>query len=337
MKQFSIITIFFIILVITIIISLSLGRYSISISDLTTFLIWKITNLGYIERSKQELLETVILEIRLPRILAAALIGSALSVAGASFQSMFINPLASPGILGVLAGASFGYALGILISKSWIMVQILTVLFGFLAVLIAIAIARIYRIDSIIMLVLGGVISSSLFTSLVSIVKYVADPYNQLPAIVYWLMGGLTMVDKDILLIVSLPILMGIVGLILHGRLLNALSMGEEEAKSLGIDVKKVRFRIIFLATLVSSLTVMIGGVINWVGLIIPHICRFIVGPNNQILLPLSALVGATYLIIVDDISRLIFPSEIPLGILTSLIGIPFFIVILKNAHRGWK
>lgn len=318
-------------------VSLSLGQYHVPISDLTAFAGWRIFGIGEAHQEKYALLKNLLCNIRLPRILAAMLIGASLSVSGAAFQALFVNPLVSPGLLGVLAGASFGAALAMVLGKSWLLVQLSTLGFGFIAVGVAVGIAKVYRAQSIIILVLGGIISGAFFTSLLSIVKYTADPANQLPAIVYWLMGSLSSIDSTTIAIVSVPMLIGIGVVILHGRQLNILSMGEEEAQSLGLNVRRVRLTVIFFATLISALTVMVGGMIGWVGLIIPHICRLIVGPNNQILLPATALTGALYLLLIDNISRLVFVFEIPIGIITSIIGIPFFALVLHKAQRGWR
>jgi iron complex transport system permease protein len=317
--------------------SLSLGQYHVPVKDLVAFAGWRIFGLAEIDRDKAALLENILFNIRLPRIVAAMLIGASLSVSGAAFQALFINPLVSPGLLGVLAGASFGAALAMVLVKSWVLVQLSTLLFGFVAVGVAVGIARVYRIHSIIMLVLGGIISGAFFTALLSIIKYTADPSNQLPAIVYWLMGSLSSIDRGTVAIVSVPMVAGILVVIFHARQLNIMSMGEEEAQSLGLNVRQVRLTVIFFATLISALTVMVGGMIGWVGLIIPHICRMIAGPNNQVLLPATALMGALYLLLIDDISRLVFVFEIPIGIVTAIIGIPFFALVLKNAQRGWR
>jgi len=322
-------------LIITVLLSLTLGKYEITLREILDFLAAS-AGIGSLDQQKYALLSNIMLDIRLPRIAAAGLIGSALSVSGAAFQAMFINPLVSPGILGVLAGASFGAALGMIVSSSWFAVQSGAFLSGFLAVLIAVGIARLYQGDRLLMLILGGIISGALFTSLLSIVKYLADPYNQLPAIVYWLMGGLSLADGRTVALVSIPIGTGILSLILFSRFLNILSMGDDEAKSLGINVPRIRMILIFFATLISALTVVIGGLIGWVGLIIPHVARMLVGPDNRILLPAAALIGAIYLIAVDDVARMLFTVEIPLGIVTSLMGIPFFILVLKNARKGW-
>ena len=320
-----------------VLVSLYLGKYRVALPEIFQFAGWKILGLTGIAEEKRILLANILLDIRLPRIMAAILIGASLSVSGAAFQALFINPLVSPGLLGVLAGASFGAALGMICSKSWLVVQFSTLIFGFAAVAVAMGIARMFRTHSIIMLVLGGIISGAFFNASLSIIKYTADPSNQLPAIVYWLMGNLSAVDGTTLWLVGLPMLLGMAALICNGGRLNVMSMGEEEAKSLGINVGRVRLTVIILATLISALTVVIGGMIGWVGLIIPHICRMIVGPDNRLLLPAAALVGAIYLLVVDDVSRLLFNFEIPTGIVTSLIGIPFFVLVLKNAHRGWK
>lgn len=325
------------VLLATVLISLCLGQYQVACGDIARFFGWKLFDLALLSDEKRELLSNLLLDIRLPRIAAAVLIGASLSVSGASFQALFINPLVSPGLLGVLAGASFGAALALVIGDSWFLVQLSTVFFGFVAVAGAVAIARIYRTHSIIMLILGGIISGALFTSLLSIVKYCADPSNQLPAIIYWLMGNLSAADGRTVALVALPTVIAIIILALLGPQLNVMSMGEEEAKTLGIDIARVRMIVIFLATLISSLTVVVGGMIGWVGLIIPHICRMLLGPDNRLLLPATALVGAIYLLAVDNLSRLLFSFEIPTGIITSLIGIPFFVLVLKNAHRGWR
>jgi len=318
------------------IISLLWGQYPI---DLPTFM-------GYMEfklfggegNDTYTLLDNIILQIRLPRVLLAILIGASLAVSGAAFQAMFVNPLVSPGILGVLAGASFGAALGMLISEQWYVVQVLAFVFGFVAVGVAVLIGgMVSNSRSTIMLVLGGVISSSLFTALLSVIKYVADPYSTLPAIVYWLMGSLTMADLHSVLLVSIPILLSIAGMIALSKYFDLLSLGDEEAKALGVNVPLVRFGAIVLATLASSLSVVMAGMIGWVGLIIPHIIRMAVGPSHRLLIPLSAIVGAIFLLLADTVSRLALSVEIPIGILTSLIGIPVFIIVLKNARAAWN
>jgi iron complex transport system permease protein len=325
-----------VLLIIFAVLSLLWGQYPITLETLIGYLQFKV--LGGVGNDTYALLDNIIIQIRLPRVLLAILIGSSLAVSGAAFQAMFVNPLVSPGILGVLAGASFGAALGMLISEHWYVVQILAFVFGFVAVAVSVMIgSMVTNSRSTIMLVLGGVISGSLFTALLSIIKYTADPYSTLPAIVYWLMGSLTMADLNGVLLVSIPMLLSIGGLILLSKYFDLLSLGDEEAKALGINVPLIRFTAILLATLASSISVVMAGIIGWVGLIIPHIIRMAVGPSHRLLLPLSALVGGIFLLLADSVSRLALSVEIPIGILTSLIGIPVFIIVLKNARAAWN
>ncbi|QGY40512.1 iron chelate uptake ABC transporter family permease subunit [Pseudodesulfovibrio cashew] len=318
-------------------ISMTMGNYPISYEEVGRVISHHIFSTDGVDAARQQLLSGVLFEIRAPRLIAAALIGAALSVSGAAYQAMFVNPLVSPGILGVLPGASFGAALGLLVADSTLGVQVMSFTGGVLAVGLALLLARFYDGDKVMMLILGGIISGSLFTSLLSIVKYTADPTDQLPAIVYWLMGGLSLADMNTVAATAPPVLIGIACILLMSRHLNILSLGDEEAKSLGVNVRLIRLCLIFLATVVSALTVAVGGLIGWVGLVIPHIGRMLVGPNNAILLPASALIGAIYLVVVDDVARMLLDVEIPLGIITSLVGIPFFSLVLKNTRKGWN
>jgi iron complex transport system permease protein len=323
-------------MVFTALFSLSLGRYPVSWVDITYFLKYLLGMSHELDSQRVSILNNILIQIRLPRIAAAVLIGASLSVSGVSFQSMFMNPLVSPGLLGVLAGASLGAAVGIIVAESWLWVQISSIGFGLLAVLAAVGMAAIYKGDRLLMLILGGIISGALFTALLSVVKYLADPYDQLPAIVYWLMGGLSMADGNTVLALCGPMITGILMLFFLSNYMNVMSMGEEEARSLGVNVRFIRLLMIFFATLISALTVAIGGIIGWVGLVIPHLARMIVGPDNRVLLPAAALIGAIYLLIADDMARLLFRVEIPIGILTSLVGIPFFALVLRKAKKGW-
>lgn len=324
-------------LLVVVIFAFYLGHFAISFGEFMDVLGYWIGLKDEVEGADFRQNTMVIFEIRLPRIVAAILIGASLSVSGAVFQGMFVNPLVSPGILGVLSGASFGAALGMLLGASLLGVQVSAFVFGCVAVLFALAISRLYGTkNSILMLVLGGVISSSLFGALLSLIKYIADPYDTLPSIVYWLMGSLSIVSLENVLLLAPWMVVSIFILTLLGKYINVLSLGEEDALSLGVDVKKVQFIIIFLATLLSALSVMLAGVIGWIGLVVPHIARFLVGANHLILIPFCALIGSSFLLIADTLSRGIFPTEIPLGILTSLIGIPVFIGVLKyGVKRG--
>jgi iron complex transport system permease protein len=336
MKRPTVITSLTVLLFIMAVISLTLGKYPVTLKDTVLFFVAKITGHRQATVLSMDLLDSLFFSIRLPRVVAAILVGSSLSVAGAAFQAMFINPLVSPSLLGVLAGASFGAALGMILFKSWLAVQFSTFAFGFVSVLVAVGIARMFKGSTILLLILGGVISGAMFTSLLSVVKYCADPYEKLPAIVYWLMGGLSYADAQTVWLISIPMVISMIMLITMSGYLNVLSMGDEEARALGVPVEKIRILLIFLASLVSSLTVVMAGMIGWVGLIIPHISRMLVGPDNKTLIPVSILIGAIYLLLVDNISRLLFDTEIPIGILTSLVGIPFFVFVMKKANRGW-
>lgn len=290
-----------------------------------------------LDSSKYEILKGVILNIRFPRIITAVMIGSALAISGAAFQAMFVNPLVSPGILGVLSGASFGAALGMILGFGWFWINAFTFIFGFGAVLSALGISFLYsKSQNMIILVLGGVISSALFGALLSIIKYSADPYDTLPAITYWLMGSLSFSSPSTVWKLFLPMILGMLFLIWLSKYLNALSLGDEEAKALGVNTKAVKLSVILFATLISALSVVLAGIIGWIGLIIPHITRLIFGADNKKIILASGIIGAIFLLIVDDFSRIIFTFEIPIGILTSIIGIPIFITVLKNAKKGF-
>ena len=321
-------------LVFSIMSSLLFGKYGFGLED---YLNYFGALLGRDDLKKYEVTQTLLLEIRLPRILACVLIGSSLAISGAAYQAMFVNPLVSPSILGVLSGAGFGAAVGMFFKLSEHLIQLSTFAFGFLAVLVALGVSALYsRSGSVIVLVLGGVISGSLFTSLLSVLKYAADPNDALPAITYFLMGSLGFASKSFIAISILPMCVGILLLLLSGKYLNALSLGEEEAKSLGINTTRVKIFIILTATFISALSVTIAGIIGWIGLIVPHIARFIFGANNQAVLAASAMIGAIFLLFCDNFSRIVFTFEIPIGIVTSLFGIPVFILVLRHAKKGF-
>ena len=316
-------------------VALSVGRYPVPASETILFLL-AAAGLAPMEPERYALLHNLIVEIRLPRVLAAILVGAALSVSGAAYQALFRNPLVSPGLLGVLAGASAGAALGILLDGNWLLVQTSAFAMGLAAVGIGVGIAHLFGGGSIIMLILGGILSGALFASLLTMVKYVADPYSQLPAIVYWLMGSLGQATTGNIAWAAAPMLAGIVLLCLMGRALDALSMGDDEARALGVPVTAVRLVTIAAATLISAMTVSIAGMIGWIGLIVPHIARLLVGPGNALLLPASASLGAAFLLFSDGLARNLFTTELPIGIVTELLGIPVFLIVLRRVRRGW-
>lgn len=273
----------------------------------------------------------------MPRIIAALLVGGALSTAGASYQGMFRNPLVSPDILGASAGASFGVAVGILLSLNVQFIQVFAFIFGLIAVISSWRISkRIPHHDPSLVLVLSGMLVQGIFTSGVSLIKYICDPYDKLPAITFWLMGGLSSITLKDLQIMIIPIILGLVPLLLIRWKLNILSFPEEEAKTLGVNTDRIRIIVIICSTLLSASIVSYCGIIGWVGLVIPHLTRSLYGPNYKILLPTSFIIGGLYMLLVDDLARCVFPVEVPLGILTSLIGIPFFAYLLINVRKGW-
>ncbi|MDS1003567.1 iron ABC transporter permease [Clostridium sporogenes] len=308
--------------IILILLSIFIGRYSISLRDL------------YFLNDKTI---AIFFNLRLPRIIAALLVGGALSTAGASYQGMFRNPLVSPDILGASAGASFGVAVGILLSLNVQFIQVFAFIFGLIAVISSWRISkRIPHHDPSLVLVLSGMLVQGIFTSGVSLVKYICDPYDKLPAITFWLMGGLSSITLNDLQVMVIPIILGLLPLLLIRWKLNILSFPEEEAKTLGVNTDRIRIIVIICSTLLSASIVSYCGIIGWVGLVIPHLTRSLYGPNYKILLPTSFIIGGLYMLLVDDLARCVFPVEVPLGILTSLIGIPFFAYLLINVRKGW-
>ncbi len=282
-------------------------------------------------------LETVVFNIRLPRVCAAMLIGAGLSVSGASFQGVFRNPLVSPFILGVATGAGFGAAVAILVSGHDLVIQASAFFFGMLAVFISYGLTRMYKTSSILVMVLSGVIVGAFFSALISLVKYVADPYDKLPVIVFWLMGSLATIGLKDLLVILFPMGTGIFLMLALRWKIGILSMGDEEARSMGVETGRLRMILVMAATLATASAVAVSGVIGWVGLVIPHLARMITGPDYRRLLPLSMSLGACYLVFIDTLSRNLVSGEVPLGILTATIGAPFFALILKKGTLGWS
>lgn len=333
MSKVALLTLIFIFIV-CFLASLLFGKFDISIGQYLSYFKALFTN---DDLKSYELIHALIFEIRLPRVLACIFIGASLSVCGAAYQAMFVNPLVSPSVLGVLSGAAFGAALGMVLGFSGVFIQISTFVFGFCAVLVALSISVLYSNSrSIIVLVLGGIISGSLFTSLLSVLKYIADPTDVLPNITYFLMGSLGFASKNFTELAILPMIFGIIILICSAKFLNALSLGEEEAKSIGVNVSRVKILVILIATFISALSVTIAGIIGWIGLIVPHITRFLFGADNRAVLFGSAFIGAIFLLFCDNVSRLVLSYEIPIGIVTSLFGIPVFIVVLRRARRNF-
>nr|WP_255663261.1 iron ABC transporter permease [Komagataeibacter sp. FNDCR2] len=284
-----------------------------------------------------DLVHTILFGARLPRIGGAMCVGAALSVAGAAYQAVFRNPLVSPGLLGVLAGAGTGAALGIVWGLGTPGVAALSFVGGLAAVGFGVGVAHMFDAASMMMLVFGGLISSALFTALLSLLKYIADPQNQLPDIVFWLLGSLTQVSAQALGVLVLPVVVGIVLLSACGRMLDGLAMGDEEARTLGIPVMALRYGVIGAATVLAAMTVSVAGMIGWVGLVVPHVARLLVGPCNMRVLPVSACIGAMFLLVCDDLARTLSVEEIPVGLIADLLGVVVFVAVLPLLRRGWR
>ncbi|WP_025694153.1 FecCD family ABC transporter permease [Paenibacillus durus] len=335
-KKASILTVLAAVLIAVICISVTVGRYSVPLSEMMHILWGKLFG---VTPTWPLSVETVLLHVRIPRIIKALLVGGALAVSGAAYQGLFKNPMVSPDILGVSSGAGFGASLAILFSYGTIGIQLAAFGFGLGAVMLTFFISAIIGRgkSSILVLVLTGMVISTLFSSLTSMTKYLADTENKLPDITYWLMGSLARSTslKDIIILL-VPVLVGSIPLFLIRWKLNVLSFGEEEAQALGINTKRLRLLIIGCATLLTASAISVSGMVGWIGLIIPHAARLIAGPNYKMLLPTSILIGSAFLLLVDDIARSAFALEIPLSILTSLIGAPFFLYLLLQGRKAW-
>jgi iron complex transport system permease protein len=313
----------------------SVGRYPVTPGDLAGVL-WAALTGG--EHGLDSTIETVVLKIRGPRVAAALLIGAALAAAGAAYQNMFRNPLVSPDILGVSAGAAVGAVLGIFLSLNVILIQSLAFAFGLGAVALVYVTANAVRgHDPLLVLVLAGVVVGSLLGACVALMKYLADPYNQLPAITYWLLGSLASASPEDVWSTLPLMLVGLVPMWLLRWRINLLSLDDEEARALGVETGRIRLLVILAATLMTSAAVAISGVIGWIGLVIPHFARLLVGPDFSRLLPTAVLLGAGFLLGVDTLARTVARIEIPLGVLTAFIGTPLFLWQLATARRGWQ
>lgn len=326
-------TVLLLLLVALICVSFLLGRYAVRATDVFAASLGWMGLAPTVHGGAQ-----VVMELRLPRIVGAVLVGAALSVSGAAYQVMFRNPMVSPTILGVSAGAAFGAAIAILLSLPVLVVHLTTFGGGLLAVAITYVVGVKFCRggNTTLAIILSGIIVSTLFTSLLSMIKYVADPYDKLPVIVYWLMGSLASITRDNLILPLLLMAAAFLPLYFLRWKINLLSFGDEEAKSLGIPVERLRLTVIICATLMTAAAVSISGIIGLVGLVVPHLVRFIVGPDFRFLLPGSALMGGLFLLASDNLARTLWTMEIPLGILTSLFGVPFFLYLLIKYHHSW-
>lgn len=320
--------IFVLIFIFSLIISFIVGRFSIPFISLLKALIG-------LPISAQE--KTIIFNLRLPRILIAIFLGGGLALSGLVYQGIFQNPMVSPDLLGSTSGAGFGAALAILLGLSYIEITLVSFLFGILAVSIVLIISSRVRGNPTLTLVLSGMMVSSVFSALISFVKLIADPEEALPQITYFLMGSLSSVRKEDIITVAILITISVIPIILLRWSLNIMTQGEEEAKALGINTKVVRLLSIISATIVTATATSLCGMISYVGLVIPHLVRMITGCDYRKTVPASLLLGSSFLLLVDTISRSIATVELPIGILTSLLGAPFFLyLIIRESKKLW-
>ncbi len=316
--------------------SLLAGRFKITISEIIAI----VSSLLPGNSLSQDLIsqKLVFLWIRLPRCIMAVMVGTGLSVSGAVYQALFRNPLVSPDILGVAAGCTFGAALGIILpGDSFYLVQAMAFGFGLIAVSMAVGIARLISIKPVIVMVLAGMVVLSFFNALLMILKYFSDPYDELPSIVFWIMGSLTRVTWNDLYITA-PVTCCGLGLFMLLRFrLNILSLGDVQAQSLGMNPFVFRLMLILVSSFMVALTVATCGQICWIGLIIPHMARTLVGPEHENMIPITALLGAIFMLAADGLARSVTAAEIPVGIITALTGAPIFAFLLyKNRGSGW-
>ena len=321
-------------LVLLVAFALSVGRYPVSAAQLAAAIGAKVFGL---ENAAASNVETILFQIRGPRVLAALVIGGALAAAGAAYQGMFRNPLVSPDILGVSSGAALGAVLGIFLSRDVWVVQLMAFAGGLLAVGLVYAIGSAMRgHDPVVSLVLTGVAISTLLGSCIAMLKYLADPFNQLPAITFWLLGSLASVSQRDLAALLLPIAVGLVPVFAMRWRMNLLTLPEDEARALGVNTQAMRGLVIVGATLITAASVATSGVIGWIGLLIPHAARLVVGPEFGRMLPLTILLGAGFLLGVDTLCRTAAAIELPPGVLTALLGTPGFLWLLVAARRHW-
>ncbi|MDR3332944.1 MAG: iron ABC transporter permease [Synergistaceae bacterium] len=318
--------------ILTAVVVLGVGRYYVSVGNTVKILLSGVMD---ITPTWDDFSYLVVTQIRMPRVLLAICVGAALSASGASFQGVFSNPLTSPDILGVSSGAGFGAALGLLMMENFLLIQSTSLLFGLLSIVLVFILSMTKGRHSALMLILAGIVVGQFFQALVSFIKYVADPETKLPTITFWLMGSLATASYRDLAICGVVVAAASGLLLPLAWHINILSINEEEAETIGINVTRLRWLIITLATLMTAVTVAACGFIGWVGLVIPHVARMIVGADYRRILPASMSLGGTYLLIIDTVARTATAAEIPLSILTAVLGAPFFMYLLRKTKGG--
>jgi iron complex transport system permease protein len=319
-------------LMLLILFSLCVGRYTLPVGEVLQVLLSRLLPISHSFSSRTE---SIVLTLRLPRIIAAVLVGGALSLSGAAYQGVFQNPLVAPDLLGVSSGACIGASLAILAGAGAFGIQLSAFITGIVAVMLTTAIPRLVRNRSNMMLVLAGIIVTGLTNAIMGLIKYIADPETQLADITYWQMGSIAKVQTSTLAMVAPAIIISTIILMMIRWRVNVLSMGEHEAQSLGISTRGTRFLVIGCATLLTASAVCISGTIGWVGLVVPHLGRLIVGPDNSRLLPVSFVTGSIFMVLVDTLARTMTSAELPLSILTGLIGAPFYFYLLKRQRMN--
>jgi len=321
-------------------VSLTLGRYSVPLSEVIRILFHRFWTLVGLDRiwpmrvTWTQFMENAVINVRFSRIVMAVLVGCSLSAAGATFQGVFRNPMASPDILGASNGAAFGAALAILLGCSTRYITIFAFVGSLFTVALVFLIAQHASGLKAVNLILAGIMVGSLFSAGTSYLKLVADPSDQLPAITYWLMGSLSGVRLAHILPAAIPMAVGLIPLLLLRWRLNVLTLGDSEARALGVNTDLLRAVLILCATLVTAAAISVSGVIGWVGLVVPHLSRKLIGSDNRGLLPCSMLFGGAFLLLADDVSRNLLATEIPIGILTAVIGAPFFVYLLLRKEK---
>lgn len=319
-------------LLLMLLLAFSVGQFPVRPVALLQAIGWQLFGIG---EPSPPAVQAALWHIRLPRVLAALLIGAVLSAAGAAYQAMFRNPLVSPDILGVSAGAGLGASLGLFLGLPMLLVQGIAFAGGLAAVgLVCLVAALVRRHDPVLVLVLAGVAVSALLGAGISLLKLLADPYTQLPSITFWLLGGLNAVVIEDLKVTVPLLLLGVLPLVLLRWRVNLLGLGDEEASALGVAVTPLRWTLIAAATLCTAAAVSLAGIIGWVGLVVPHIARLLVGADFRRLLPASLLLGASFLLAADTLARTLAPIELPLGILTAFVGVPCFLLVLARSER---
>lgn len=321
-----------VLLIVVFVASLIMGRYSLGAMELVQALTSRIGGEAVTAR-----IDSVVFGLRVPRAVLAVFVGAGLALAGAAFQSIFSNPLATPDTLGVTAGASVGAVLSMLLGLSLVGMQLVALLFGIIAVTVTVMIARHRGRSDIVMLILAGVVVSAIANAVLSLMKLTADPNDELPQITYWLMGSLAGADMGATLIGAPLIVVGSVVIIALRWRLNVLALGDDEAKASGTNVRMTRTAIIISATLITASCISMCGQVGWIGLIVPHIARMIVGNNNSAIVPACAVLGAVFLVVIDTLARTLLASEIPISVLTAIVGAPIFIMLLRRTGGRWS